>query len=112
MTGISAEKVVGENDFGSLIIEDSEGRHWRLCPESFYCTLVAANREELDALPQDQEFLRDRYMARLVDEVVKKCGAMDEGRKHCLKVPGPLGGEHGGDNLATISLYELIRANG
>jgi hypothetical protein len=34
------------------------------------------------------------------------------GRKYCLKVPGVLGGEYGGDNLTTISLDELIRASG
>jgi hypothetical protein len=110
--GLSPEDVVGENDFGNLMIKDSEGRYWRLCPEDLYCTLVAANREELKALSQDQEFLRDWYMPALVNEAVTKCGALEEGKKYCLKIPGPLGGEYGGDNLATISLLELIRASG
>lgn len=33
-------------------------------------------------------------------------------QKYCLKIPGVIGGEHGGDNLGRISLDELIRASG
>ena len=31
--GIEPVEVVGENDFGNLIIKDEEGKYWRLCPE-------------------------------------------------------------------------------
>ena len=66
--GIEAEEIVGENDFGNLIVRDRGGRYWRLCPEDVYCEVVAENREELDALSTDQEFLTDWYMESLVDQ--------------------------------------------
>jgi hypothetical protein len=37
---------------------------------------------------------------------------LPEGRKYCLKIPGFLGGEYGGDNLATAPLIELVRLSG
>jgi hypothetical protein len=95
--GISPEEVVGENDFGNLMVKDSYGQYWRLCPEDLYCTVMAANRKELDALSQDQEFLRDWYMPALVSEAVTNCGHLEEGRKYYLKIPGPLGGAYGGE---------------
>ena len=45
--GIEPEEIVGENDFGNLMIRDVEGKYWRLCPEDVYCKVVAGNRKEL-----------------------------------------------------------------
>jgi hypothetical protein len=58
-SGIEPEEVVGENDFGNLMIRDIQGRYWRLCPEDVYCRVVAENRKELDDLSRNQEFLAD-----------------------------------------------------
>jgi hypothetical protein len=110
--GISAAEVVGENDFGNLMVRDKDGKYWRLCPEDVYCEVVAATRSELDALSHNQEFLHDWYMKALVDEAEQKLGKLPEGRKYCLKVPGVLGGTYGGDNLGTVPLVELIRFSG
>lgn len=110
--GLDPVEVVGENDFGNLIIEDTEGRYWRLCPEECECRLVAANRQALDALSADQEFLQDWYMRELVALAREKCGPLPEGRKYCLKTPGILGGEYAGDNLATVPLLELVASSG
>lgn len=74
--------------------------------------MVARDRDELDALSRDQEFLRDWYMSSLVDHAFQKLGVLPEGRKYCLKVPGALGGDYGGDNIATIDQEELVRASG
>ncbi|MDH5182212.1 MAG: DUF1851 domain-containing protein, partial [Gammaproteobacteria bacterium] len=63
--GIEPAEVVGENDFGNLIIKDIEGRYWRLCPEDVYCEVVARDRAELDVLSADQAFLEDWYMTAL-----------------------------------------------
>ena len=57
--GIEPVEVVGENDFGNLMIKDVKGRYWRLCPEDVYCKIVAQNKVELDRLSTDQEFLED-----------------------------------------------------
>lgn len=110
--GIDPVEVVGENDFGNLIVKDTSGRYWRLSPEECSCEVVASNREDLDVLSKNQEFLRDWNMSALVDYAFKTHGVLPEGRKYCLKIPGVLGGEYGGDNIATISLEELIGASG
>jgi len=57
--GIRAQEVIGENDFGNLIIKDTDLRYWRLCPEDLYCKVIAESREELDALSHNQDFLHD-----------------------------------------------------
>ncbi len=111
-TGVRPSEVVGENDFGNLIIKDVDGRYWRLCPEEPSCKVVAQTRQELDRLSIDQEFLHDWNMKPIVEEARERCGPLTEGRKYCLKTPALLGGNYGGDNLATITLVELIRASG
>ncbi|MCD2518474.1 DUF1851 domain-containing protein [Massilia sp. G4R7] len=101
-----------DNEFGNLILRDVRGQYWRLCPEDLYCEVVASGREELDGLATNQEFLYDWYMRDLVDQAFQRFGALAPGRKYCLKIPGVLGGEYGGDNLGTIAFDELIRASG
>ncbi|MGB3310318.1 MAG: T6SS immunity protein Tdi1 domain-containing protein [Nodosilinea sp.] len=105
-------EVVGENDFGNLIIKDKQGKYWRLCPEDLSCEIVAQDRKELDALSQNQEFLHDWYMSALVEQAKASLGPLTEGRKYCLKVPAVFGGEYGGDNLATVPLVELVQFSG
>jgi len=110
--GMEPIEVVGENDFGNLMIKDKNGKYWRLCPEELSCEVVAQNRNEFDALSHDQEFLHDWYMKNLVTQAKEMLGPLIEGRKYCLKIPGVLGGEYGGSNLATLSLVELVRFSG
>lgn len=111
-TGLKPAEIVGDNDFGNLMIKDQIGCYWRLCPEDLYCKVVASSRAELDQLSQDQEFLEDWYMAALVEQAQERLGPLRPGFKYCLKIPSPLGGEYGGDNLATISLGGLVSASG
>jgi hypothetical protein len=111
-TGLKPEQIVGENDFGNLMIKDVAGRYWRLCPEDLYCGVIASDRAELDQLARDQAFLQDWYMEELVHQARERLGALPPGSKYCLKIPGTLGGEYGGDNLAIISHDELISASG
>ena len=111
-TGLEPDQIVGDNDFGNLMIKDRSGRYWRLCPEDLYCKVVAQSREGLDRLSRDQEFLRDWHMSGLAQQARERLGPLRPGFKYCLKIPGALGGEYGGDNLATISLSELISASG
>jgi hypothetical protein len=111
-TGIKPVKVVGENDFGNLMVRDQQGQYWRICPEDLYCKPIAKDRAALDALIQDDEFQEDWAMAALVEEAQAKVGPLGSNRKYCLKIPGLLGGEYGGSNLASISLVELIAVSG
>lgn len=110
--GMEPLEVVGENDFGNLIIKDKDSKYWRLCPEDLTCEVVAQNRKELDALSHDQEFLYGWYMKNLATQAKELLGPLSEGRKYCLKIPGVLGGEYGGSNLATAPLVELVRFSG
>jgi hypothetical protein len=110
--GLDPVEVVGENDFGNLMVKDSEGRYWRLCPEEGYCKIVASNRRELDALSTNREFLGDWYMSSLVSLAREHCGPLTDGSKYCLKIPAFLGGAYARDNIGTISLIELIHASG
>lgn len=59
-----------------------------------------------------QEFIRDGYVQGLVAQAKEKVGLLRPGYKYCLKIPGPLGGEYGGQNLASISLVELVSVSG
>ena len=111
-TGVEPVELVDENDFGNLIIKDVHGQYWRLCPEDCYCEVVAADQPAFEALAADSEFLVDWQMSVLVDQATQRLGPLSAGRKFCLKIPGVLGGEYGGDNLGTISMVELIRFSG
>jgi len=110
--GIDPVEIVGENDFGNLIVKDVRGMYWRLCPEDLYCRVVANDRAELDALSKNQEFLSDWYMSAIVEQAKEKLGPLQDGRKYCLKLPGVMGGEYGGENLATVAINEQIRFSG
>lgn len=111
-TGIQPLEVVGENEFGNLIVKDVDGSYWRICPEDSDCRVIASTRQELDALSKDQAFLRDWHMSALVDRAFAVLGVLAEGRKYCLKIPSVMGGEYSEENSGTIDLNELIRASG
>ena len=110
--GIEPIEVIGENDFGNLIIKDAKGKYWRLCPEDVYCEIIANNREELDTLSADQGFLEDWYMQALVEQANEHLGPLTEGRKYFLVTPGILGGEYGINNIKTAPLNEIISLSG
>ncbi len=110
--GIEPAEVVGENDFGNLIIKDIHGKFWRLCPEDVYCRVVAENRAELDALSHDQEFLGDWYMSSLVEQAKASLGPLQPGRKYHLVIPGVLGGAYSAENIRTVPQFEQIRFSG
>ena len=110
--GIEPFEIVGENDFGNLIIKDLDGKYWRLCPEDIYCTVIANSREELDQMSSEQEFLADWYMQELVDQAIEKLGRLEEGRKFFLITPGPLGGEYAAPNIQSAPLEEVVRLSG
>ncbi len=110
--GIEPLTIVGENDFGNLMIEDVDAKYWRLSPEDVDCEVVANDRDELDRLSQDQDFLEDWYMHALVEQAKESLGELSEGRKYCLVIPGALGGEYGISNIKTAPLVELVRFSG
>ena len=110
--GIKPVEIVGENDFGNLMIEDAEGKYWRLCPEDAYCEVIANTRNDLIRLSSDQEFLEDWCMEALVEQAREKLGELPEGTKYCLVIPSVLGGEYAISNIKTVPLVELVRFSG
>lgn len=110
--GIEPIEIVGESDFGNLMIKDKSGCYWRLCPEELYCRVVAQNREELDRLSTDQEFLGDWYMQGLLEQAKECLGPLEGNRKFYLVTPRVLGGEYVVSNVRTLPLIELIRISG
>ena len=111
-TGLRPTAVLGDNPFGNLIVKDVADRYWRICPEDLSCTVVADTRADLDILSKDQQFLHDWYMAALVLRAEQTLGPLRPGYRYCFKIPGVLGGDYGGENLATLPLVELIAASG
>ena len=110
--GIDPVEVVGDNEFGNLIIRDRTNRYWRLCPEDTYCELIADDRSELDVLSNDQEFLADWNMLNLVSDAKSQVGALIPGYKYCLKIPSVLGGEYKTSNMGSAPLIELVALSG
>ena len=110
--GINPVEVVGENDFGNLIVKDADEKYWRLCPEEVYFEIIAEDRESLDKLSTDQEFLEDWYMAALVELAIKNHGQLEQGKKFHLTVPSILGGEYAIENIKQVPLIEQIRFSG
>jgi hypothetical protein len=110
--GIEPKEIVGQNDFGNLIIKDAYNKYWRLCPEDIYCEIVAETKEQLDLLSKDQEFLEDWYMQTLVEQANEQLGPLPENKKYHLVIPGPLGDEYGISNINIAPLVELIRFSG
>lgn len=111
-TGLVPDEVVGQNDFGNLIVRDIGGLYWRICPEELDCQVIANSRAQLDVLSNDQEFLQDWCLLRMVEIAKTMFGELPNDRKYCLKIPGVLGGPYDESNIGTISLTELIRASG
>jgi hypothetical protein len=80
--GLTAVEVLGENDFGNLIIRDEDDKYWRLCPQDLRCEPVADDRAAFDALSYNQQFLQGWYMTELVSLARDKLGPLASGRKY------------------------------
>jgi len=110
--GIVPTEVVDENDFGNLILKDVEDKFWRLCPEDVYCEVIADSIDAYNKLITDSEFLDDWNMLVMVDEATKRLGALKDGYKFCLAIPGILNGEYSGKNIKTAPFIEIIKWSG
>jgi hypothetical protein len=110
--GIEPQEVVVENEFGNLIVKDSNDRFWRLCPEDVYCEVIAESIDEYNALVKDDEFLEDWFMSAMVLEAEKSLGKLEPGYKYHMVIPGIFGGDYGGSNIKVAPLPEIIRFSG
>jgi len=110
--GIEPTEIITENEFGNLILKDAENKFWRLCPEDVYCEVIANSIEAYNELITTPEFLNDWNMLVMVEEAIKKLGALKEGYKFYLVIPGILNGEYTGMNMKTAPFIEIIRWSG
>lgn len=100
------------NAFGNLILEDTYGRYWRICPEELYARIIADNEQSYLEVMEDSDFLEDWEMVRLVEIAVRNLGAPASGECFCLKLPGVLGGEYQAENFGLVPIKELISSSG
>ena len=110
--GLAPAAVLEVNAFGNILVTALDGQVWRICPEELSADVVGASLAEFGKVRRQPEFVEDWNMTAMVDEARRTLGQLGEGWCYCLKIPGVLGGEYGGDNLATISLQELVGASG
>src|SRR5271166_5786843 len=89
--GLHPRAIVAENDFGNVIVEDIQGRYWRICPEEPSCIVVSGTRADWDQLYASPVFQEDWAMLPLVSEATARLGSLVPGRKYCLKIPAVLG---------------------
>ena len=111
-TGAIPQEVIATNAFGNVLFASTDARVWRLSPEELDCSVIAQNRDELQQLLRDADFLLDWEMEVLVLEAHAKLGSPGDQRCYCLKTPAPLGGAYDASNFGTISIAELIGFSG
>jgi hypothetical protein len=111
-TGVKARSIIDQNAFGNLLLEDSAGQIWRICPEELSCERVASSAQELRDLRESPDFVTNWEMQRLVSLASSALGTPSEGRCFCLKIPAVLGGKYEVDNIGIITLSELISVSG
>src|SRR5262249_11965527 len=111
-TDLVPSAVLDTNAFGNLLVEDTSGRIWRICPEELSCEIVADSRADLEQLRRTADFVQNWEMPRLVKLAQSSLGTPGPGRCYCLKVPAVIGGAYAVDNLGTIALSELIDVSG
>jgi hypothetical protein len=110
--GLEPAEVVGENAFGNVLVKDSQGRYWRLCPEDLTCSILAANTEQFKALIEQPDFQANWEVPSWVEQAVLRLGSLGEGQKYCLKMPSVLGGTYDAENFGIISFEELLSFSG
>ncbi len=107
--GIDPIKVIAENEFGNLILKDSTGKFWRLCPEDVYCDVIADSDAQYNELVKDEEFNQDWFNEVTLQMAVNKFGPLKEDNKFTLAVPADLGGEYKASNLKMVPFERVIQ---
>ncbi|WP_426110216.1 DUF1851 domain-containing protein [Massilia sp. PWRC2] len=111
-TGLHAVEVLGENDFGNLMLRGADGGYWWLCPQELCCQRVAPHRAALRQLSYNQQFLQHWYAPELTATARAALGPLAAGRKYCMTVPSAQGGAADAANLATAPWSLLLRCCG
>ncbi len=110
--GVNAVRVEARNEFGNLIVEDTEGRYWRICPEELAAQIVAANRADLTELLRSPDFVEDWHMTSIVAAASEHLGEIQTDTAFYLVIPAVFGGSYGVRNIKRISLEQLLCLSG
>jgi hypothetical protein len=110
--GISAVAVEARSAFGNVIVEDDQGRFWRICPEELSAQIVANNRDDLRVLWTKQDFILDWAMSDLADRAAKALGEPSPDDVLYLVIPAVLGGAYSPENIRHIAFEQLLRHAG
>jgi hypothetical protein len=110
--GLEPDKIIEINPFGNVIVKDTFGKYWRICPEELKAEIIADSDDAFKGVRNSKDFLVDWEMKNLVNAARKHFGSLDESRCFCLKMPGVLGGRYDLDNIGTISVLEVIKFSG
>jgi hypothetical protein len=105
-------KVVATNRFGNVLVEIAGGRFFRIVPEDLACEEFAHSKAELDKKMEDEAFIRDWEMVRLVERAEASLGEAGNGRVYYLVIPSVLGGAYSVENIRTIPHHELLSCSG
>jgi hypothetical protein len=111
-TGLNATEVLKTNSFGNVLVRNVDGSVWRICPEELKCEKIAEDIDQFASISKSEAFQLDWEMKRMVALAEGKIGVLGEGRSYCFKLSPVLGGRYEGENLADISLLELIAFSG
>lgn len=111
-TGIKPVKVIAENEFGNIIMQDESEQFWRLCPEDLYCDVIADDKDDYNDLVKDEEFNQDWFMDVIVHKATEKHGALQDGFKFHLLEPGALGGKYAVFNIKPVEFIQQIKFSG
>lgn len=110
--GCLARRIVMQNSFAHMIVEDEGGHFWHLEPDMCELQAVAANRAALDAYMADPEVQEIWKSANLLAMAQDRCGPLAPDRSYGFAIPPILGGEFTADNLVTVPTEETIRFSG
>jgi hypothetical protein len=111
-TGLNPAEIVYINLFGNLIVKDVNGVFWRICPEELTCQKIATDFNKFAELWHEKNFRLNWEMARIVEIAEKKLGSLQKDDCYCFKLSPVVGGNYDAENLAKISLKELIAFSG
>jgi hypothetical protein len=107
-TGIRPQIIHDRNQFGNLIVEDGSGRFWRICPEEFYCKVIAKGARDYKALLEDPEFQQDWQMTALAIVAAGNLGELDG--ENCFYFTKP--GDFSLQNIGVTTIADLIIDSG
>ena len=107
-TGIRPAQIIERNQFGNLIVEDSSGRFWRICPEELSCTIIAKGAKEFKNLWGSDEFQQDWQMLGLAILAQGALGELDGEKCYHFVKPN----DYSLANIGTTTIADLIIDSG